>query len=190
MTQSSDITLGDLAKHPDSISHVVTDHYQAMMHYAVRGYALDEAEAESLVQQVFLELWQEMHKGIRKEAVPVNKWLFTRLRQRALNYVERDRNRYTAVGGGADNLLETQIIPFSTAVEMIQREMLECLRAGVAQCLRGRTQEVIQRYMDGLAPTQIARELNISAARVSQLLHKGVWLLKGWLQDHGFSERG
>ncbi len=46
----------------------------------------------------------------------------------------------------------------------------------------------MQLYMAGMAPKQIAAHLNISPARVSQLMRKGEWLLKAWLQQHGYDE--
>lgn len=70
----------------------------------------------------------------------------------------------------------------------MHQDLITCLREGVSKQLRGRTQEVMQLYMAGMAPKQIAAHLNISPARVSQLMRKGEWLLKAWLQQHGYDD--
>lgn len=56
MPQRPDFTLGDLEQNADIVSQIVTAYYRDMMHYAMRGYGLDESDAEGLVQQVFFEL--------------------------------------------------------------------------------------------------------------------------------------
>jgi RNA polymerase sigma factor (sigma-70 family) len=190
MSSPQDLSLGDLERDPDVVSQVVTTYYRTMVHYAMRSYLVDLADAEGLVQQVFLELWMARCQGIRKPEVPVHVWLFQRLRQRCLNYAERDRHRQTHSAAPEAGWRARQLVSSPAAAEERQDELIDCLRQGVAQRLHGRTQEVIQLYIAGHSPTQIAEQLHVSAARVSQLLHKGIWLLRTWLQEQGWDHEG
>ena len=186
MPDRHDMLLGDLAMQPDRVAQVVTAYYRDLMQHAVRMYLLYEAEAEGIVQQVFLELCDDLQQGIRKPDVPVRAWLFQRLRQRCLNYIERERARYT----DADAAIPPQVIPFRTLDEMMHHDLITCLRAGVTQHLQGRTRDVMHLYMQGLAPKAIAAELHISPARVSQLMRKGEQQLRAWLLQHGYDAGG
>ena len=73
---------------------------------------------------------------------------------------------------------------------MIHHDLIACLRAGIAQHLQGRTQDVMRLYVQGLAAKDIAAELNLSPARVSQLRRKGEQQLRAWLLQHGYETGG
>jgi RNA polymerase sigma factor (sigma-70 family) len=191
MLPKKDVTLRDLklgrAKRDfDLFSQVITKYFRSMMMYAIRKYYwLGEADAEDLVQEVFKELCEVVNQGVREKEAPVDKWLFKRLNQRCLNHL---RNWRIA---SKTEVLEPNFPvidrgPFPAPDRMIEGEIAGFLREGVHKQLRGRTQEVIKLYMGGLSQKEIAEKLQISSARVSVLMQKGIYALKKWLQTKGF----
>lgn len=190
MLHEDDITLRDLKLSRargdfDLFSRVVTRYFKSMMRYAIQKYYwLGEADAEDLVQEVFKELCEVINQGMREKEAPVDKWLFKRLGQRCLNHL---RKQITSKTGFLEpNFPVINDGQFPAPDRMVDDEIVEFLREGVHKQLRGRTQEVIKLYMEGLSQKEISERLQLSSARVSVLMQKGIYLLKKWLQGQGF----
>ncbi len=139
MPQRPDFTLGDLEQNADIVSQVVTAYYRDMMYYAVRGYGLDESDAEGLVQQVFFELWKDRQTGIRNKEVPIRQWLFQRLRHRCLNDVVRARRQQAGYRALDESREVVDITASQPLDDAMHQDLITCLREGVSKQLRGRT---------------------------------------------------
>jgi DNA-directed RNA polymerase specialized sigma24 family protein len=73
---------------------VVIENHKKMVEYVVRQFpVIGEDDAADLVQCVFGELCETIWDGIREERVPVESWLFERLRQRCIDRVRQIRKR-------------------------------------------------------------------------------------------------
>jgi RNA polymerase sigma factor (sigma-70 family) len=193
MIQNRNITLGDLEGGGDynkvAFNQVVRDNYKKMIEYCVRNFPgrIHLSDAEDLVHQTFMELLEAIQKGIREKSVPAKKWLFQRLYWRCLNYIGtlgRFQQGEEAEEDIIQQIVDAKALPPDEAAE--RKEIIDFLRDCIKNRLKGRTQEVIKLYCEGLSQVEIARALGLSEPRVATLRKKGIWLLREYFQEKGF----
>ena len=154
-----------------------------VFHYLTR--LVGEAEAEDLVQDVFLKVRQKLCD--LKDESKVSSWIF----KIALNCA-RDRLRSSGVRRvfsirpyGEEDPLEQIAGPYWTADEVLERrQMIECYLGFVANLPENYHDVYVFSELDGLSDQEIANKLSISVASVKVRMHRARKQLYDALRTH------
>ena len=186
MTQNP-ITLGDLERNPALLNRFIAENTRSMIQYCVRNFrGINEQDAEELVQNAFLRLWEIVTKeGVKKKDTPAIAWMKRELKQRCIDLL-RQSKREIFVDEGEDiiNILSD---PTSIEDEILRREIHQALRECIQQ-FRGRRREIFELYLRGYIAAEIARELDVAPAFISRETKIGCRLLRRCLSQRGFNE--
>lgn len=149
--------------------------YYPRMHRYCMHFLHDEEEANDLVQDIFVQLWDEKEK--LDESKNLESYFFTLLRNKCLNLLKRK-----VVEG---KYIRRQIMPeaerlyqlsFSSAAESqsladrLSMELESLIASMPSQC--GKVFQL--RWIDGKKIREIAEDLNISTTMVDKHLAKGI----------------
>ncbi len=126
----------------------------------------DRAEAEDVVQDAMMRLWQMAPKWQQGEA-KLSSWLF-----KVASNLCTDRLRKRR-GVGLDEIAEPVDEAPGAAAKMMQAERLNALDAALATLPDRQRQAVILRHIEGLANPEIADILDVSVEAVESLTARG-----------------
>lgn len=145
------------------------------------SYLKSEADAEEIVQDVFLKLWEK--KQEIKTGVSFQAYLFTI----SLNFIKRHFNRKAR----ADRYKHELAIHFFDASEQTEssvtyQDLLMKLEILIDQLPEKRRQIFIERRQHDKPVKQIAEELGISPKTVENQLTRALSFLKSELQKEHF----
>jgi RNA polymerase sigma-70 factor (ECF subfamily) len=152
----------------DSLEQLFRLHYNELRQFAYR-YVKSEAQAEEIVQDVFLTVWTR-----RKEISAVasmRAYLFAAVRNKALHHT-----RHAAV---ELRFAQSERQETSEAALDATDERVEDLDAAIA-ALPERTRTAIElRWLRQMSHAEVAAAMNISVKGVEKLLARGMSLLRG-----------
>lgn len=154
----------------DSLEQLFRLHYNELRQFAFR-YIRSEAEAEEIVQDVFLALWTRRHSIAL--ATTMRAYLYAAVRNKALH-----RTRHAAV-----ELRFAQSEAGDDAeADMSTDERIEDLDAAIA-ALPERTRLAIEmRWLRQMSHAEVAEAMGISIKGVEKLLARGMKLLRGQMR--------
>lgn len=154
--------------------------YRAM-HAPLHGFASrylgDQARAEELVQELFLDLWIEraswtVHSSVRA-------YLFSAARNRALNVRRRDAvERDWSTDEGLDDVRILHRPPSRADAEMERAELLERLDRALASLPERCALVMRLRWREQMSYAEIADILGISVKGVENQLGRGLRALR------------
>lgn len=156
------------------------DWYKTKIYFFILHIVDTEAEAEELVQEVFLRLW--VSRQALTNVDNANSYLFVMARNRSLDHIQR-----VAAERKLKQQLHQQQEPFANTteedVDFAQSKQL--VAAAVSQLPK--QQELVFRLSkeQGLSRQQIAAQLNISENTVRNHLSEAMKFIKNYLQQHG-----
>jgi len=139
-----------------------------------RLFISDYAQADDLVQECFIKLW-EMRKTIKPNQ-SVESLLFVMLRHHCLNYL-RDHKFYHP----GSNISSVKTIELQHLFELdftgvenksIEEELVEAIKSEIDRLPEKRRIVFLKSKIDGLKNREIAEELNISIKAVEKHLHQ------------------
>lgn len=155
--------------------------------YAGRMLA-DRTEAEDVAQEVMLRLWQ-MAPGWRQGEARLSTWAY-----RVANNLCTDRLRRLRVrrAEALDGVPEPASAAASVVADLMQRDRMAALEAGLAALPDRQRQAVVLRHLEGLTNPEIAEILQIGVEAVESLTARGkrslTALLAGQRAELGFEE--
>jgi len=152
---------------------IVREHGAAIFGVAWRILG-DAAEAEDIVQEVFLEVQQS------GRSTAVRKWAPYLRRVAAFRALDRLRRRKSCLPIDDSLVAGTQHDPAEIA---IGNELAARLRQSITQLPQQQAAAFCLRYFEDLTYEEIARSLNITSAGVATALHKARARLKTLLAD-------
>jgi len=155
-------------------------YYPRLKNYALRMLR-NEAEAEDLVQDVFIRLWK---KGIKSDNNNISSFLFTSLKNRCLNILKHKvvEDKY-AIHSANTETEELYHISFQSSGEFVSME--EMLIKEVENIIAD-TSEKCQtafrlKWFEGKKIREIAEIMNISTTMVDKHLAKGMKVIRSKL---------
>lgn len=168
------------------VEQIYIAHFAKMKRFA-REYVLYEEDAENIVQDVFLELWE------RKEAVfmPANliAFLFSAVRNKCIDHLRHKIVTRDTIG----KLREEQIILFRMKYESLEafdqsilsEDNIEAVLKSAIETLPERCRDIfIKSRMEGKKQKEIASELNISINTVESQMAIAYKKLRDELKDY------
>lgn len=135
-------------------------------------FIADHAQADDLVQECFVKLWEKRDKI--KSSQSVESLLFVMLRNRCFNYLRDQKFLYADADIHSIKEIELQHL-FEldfTGVEKkaLEEELIEAIRQQIEKLPEKRKQVFIKSKIDGLKNREIADQLGISLKMVEKHL--------------------
>ena len=139
-------------------------HYSKMKRFA-KEYVLLEEDAENIVQDVFMQLWE--NKAVIRMPVNLVAFLFTATKNKCLDYLKHKK----VVSKAADTLFEEQKMIMEVNLEALEafdqsvfaENDVEVLLTNAINALPERCRDIfIRSRLEGKKHKEIAEELNIS----------------------------
>lgn len=179
----SDITVDDThlalrirAGEVEAFRTLFLAHHAALCAFAER-FTGDDARAQELVQDLFLELWQK--RETLAFSGSVRAYLFAAVRNRALNVRRRDAvEREWEDDEALDDVRALHQAPVESHVPVEAEEQARRLNAAFAT-LPERCRTVMElRWQEGLTYAEVAQALGIGVKAVEKQLARGLRLLR------------
>ncbi len=162
------------------VSRLFTHYSKPLFYYALKF--VDEEAAKDIVQDVFLKLWTDQHLVVSRS---LNGLLFTMIRNKCLQQIEKQKIRINYQESSALRLKEDEILFYSTeASSLIELEMQEQLQKAIND-LPDKCREVfiLSRYHEKMNK-EIAEELDISIKTVEKHISNALRLIRTELKDY------
>jgi len=172
-------------RHTD-FEYIYIYYFPKMKRFA-REYVLSDEDAENIVQDVFLELWEK--KEILSLQLNVIAYLFTAIRNRCINFLRR-----SMIAKNAENKLQEeykltlQMKYYSLEAfnqEIFQEKDVEQILSKAIDTLPEKCREIfILSKIKGKKQKDIATELNISVNTVETQISIAYKKLRNELKEH------
>ena len=164
---------------------VYVTHYPKMKRFA-KEYVIIEDDAENIVQDVFLNLWE--NREIIRMPVNLVAFLFTATKNRCLDYLKHKK----VVLKATNILLEEQKMTMEMNLEALEafeqsvfaENDVETLLTNAINSLPERCREIfIKGKLEGKKHKEIAAELNISTSTVEEQMNIALKKLRVQLKN-------
>ena len=159
---------------------VLFDQHAPAMCRFVHGYLKSHADAEEVVQDCFLKLWERRHEF--DQGIVFKTYLYTSAYRAILKQLRRQRYWVFEDCDG-----EVLIEEGSPGKLMEYQELEDLYQSAVAQLPSRRRQIFALSRQQGLSHAMIAKELNISVKCVENQMTHALRFLKLYFQAHGMS---
>jgi RNA polymerase sigma-70 factor (ECF subfamily) len=151
-----------------------------MLNLATRILA-DAKEAEDVLQEVFVQLWDKAARFDPAQGRPLA-WVLTLTRHKAIDRLRStQRRRATLVeetGDGPDHAA-----PGATAAELVGGgEQAELVRAALGRLPLAQRRAIELAFFDGLSQTEIAVRLNEPLGTIKARIRRGMLQLRSALE--------
>lgn len=170
----------------DAFSGIYDLYFPKLLRFT-QTYMIREEEAEHIVQDLFLYLWE--HRDVLSSLRNLNAYLFTLIRNRCIDYLRKEMNREERRGTLSE--VENKEIELKLySLEMFDEDHLsdadieELLQRAIAN-LPDRCREIfIMSRLQNLRYKEIAAKLNISPNTVENQIVIALRKLKEELKDY------
>lgn len=152
--------------------------YARLVYRVAVGILHDEAEAEDVVQDVFLEIYCKAHQYDPSRG-PVRVWLLQYAYHRSLRRKDSLRRR-VAYGGESLDRIDRLTVGYR---ERLTRE--ECrwvLHTGLAQLSARQRRAIELTYLEDLSLRDVAERLRVSLGCARHYYYRGLTRLRAWAQ--------
>jgi RNA polymerase sigma-70 factor (ECF subfamily) len=174
---------------PDAVTAVADDHAR-ILYRAARGMGFQPADAEELVQEVFVTFMQTLDRFEGRSQVRT--WLFGILHHKALERrrAMADDSRHDPIDAAFESQFDERgrwrTAPPSPVEAAMSREVTQALHECVAT-LPGLQREVfVLREMQELDTAEVCKILGCTVTYMGVLLHRARTRLRGCLQSRGW----
>ncbi len=166
--------------------NVYVAHYSKMKRFA-KEYVLLEEDAENIVQDVFLQLWE--NKQIIKMPINMVAFLFTATKNRCLDYLKHKK----VVLKATNTLMEEQKITMEMNLESLEafdqsvfaENTVESILTNAIDSLPEKCREIfIKSRLEGKKHKEIAAELNISTHTIEAQMNIALKKIRQQLKNY------
>lgn len=166
-----------MKRNSDIFNKLFHDYYTNLSRFAFT-YVKDEAVAEELVQEVFVNLWQKQEL---KEISSIRSFLYISVRNRALNYL---RDHKTRTLHENDFAIERERDALYEYNEYEHKQLETLVKDAIAE-LPEKCREIFELSRnENLTYQQIAEQLNISTKTVENQISIAIKKLRVKLKDY------
>lgn len=154
------------------------EHYEMLCHFA-RKLLGNMEEAEELVQDLFVQLWDKRDQ--LPEAMSMRSYLFTAARNRCLNVIKHHKIR----DKHQEAVKMAPPAPAPDAAQELEHAELQARIGDAIDKLPDRCQQIFRMSrFEGLKYSEIGQQLGISPRTVETQIGKALRILRGELQDY------
>ncbi len=170
----AELMLGIQAEEPEALSQLY-DRYSGILKALILRVIHNEAEADDLLQEVFMEIWNQAKNFSAKKGKPLG-WIVTLARRRAIDGL---RKKQAYLRAEARLQTETEQQPGAWVENVTEKE----IRSGDARLLMGKVikslpeaqQEAIElAFFQGMTQREIAANTNTPLGTVKTRLELGL----------------
>ena len=149
--------------------------------YVLAVMALDRAEAEEIVQEVFLRLWRKADQ-FRSERGPFGAWFMTIARHQVWDVLRRLHREPSLAAEVIDQLLiESAISAGNVEEEAWSREVGEAVLHALQRLPTEQRRALVLAYFGGLSQSSIAQHLGLPLGTVKKRIRLGLQKLRNAL---------
>lgn len=140
-------------------------YYDKLIHIA-KGYLVHYEDAEGIVQNVFLKLWENRNK--LGAIANVNGYLYSMTRNACLDQLkhEKVKNNYLSARYYKKLAIQQQFLKDETAALLLENELEQVIAKGIEQLPEKCKKVFVKSRFEGLKHHEIAQELGISQKTV------------------------
>jgi RNA polymerase sigma-70 factor (ECF subfamily) len=178
--QTSDIELlGAIARGDEQALASLYDRYRLILFGLILRILHSRAEAEDVLQEVFLQVWQKAANFDETRGRPFT-WLVTLARSRAIDRLRtlgaRDRLATASAREATDDIADA-------ADDAILSEQSEIVRGALQELPEDQRQVLLLAYFEGFTQSEIAKRLNAPLGTVKTRMRSGMIKLREFLGD-------
>ena len=167
----------------------LVDRYQRRVYSTIRAFVPAPADAEDLVQEVFLDVYQSVHQFRGKAALST--WLYRLATSRALKHVRKGQARkrfafLTSLFGPDNEVLHHPVDPRHPAALLEGEQQLGQLQQAIARLPAQQQAAFMLRHRQDLTHQEIAEVLQTSVSAVESMLVRAKKTLRSTLNRADF----
>ena len=162
------------AKDPDALSQLY-DRYNGILKALILRVIHNEAEADDLLQEIFMEIWNQAKNFSSQKGKPLG-WMVTLARRRAIDGL-RKKQAYARAEERLQNETEQQPdawIHNSTAEEIVLSDTRSLIRKVISGLPPAQQQAIDLAFFRGMSQREIAAKTNTPLGTVKTRLELGL----------------
>jgi RNA polymerase sigma-70 factor, ECF subfamily len=178
LVQTSDVELLEaISKGDERALASLYDRYRAILFGLLMRILNNRAEAEDVLQEVFIQVWQRAANFDATRGKPFT-WLVTLTRSRAIDRLRALGSRERTVEQATR---EAEDVIFDAEQNAIESQRGEIVRAALSELSEEQQQVLTLAYFDGFSQSEIAEKLNSPLGTVKTRMRTGLMKLRDLL---------
>lgn len=180
VVQTSDADLlQNIARGDEQALALLYDRYRTILFGLLMRILSNRAEAEDVLQEVFLQVWQRAGNFDETRGKPFT-WLVTLTRSRAIDKIRALGSRSRTV---EEATREAEDVIFDAEENAIIAQRGEVVRAALNQLSEEQRQVLVLAYFDGFSQSEIAEKLSSPLGTVKTRMRTGLIKLRELLSS-------
>src|SRR5216117_1636084 len=174
---------GIQAENPDALSQLY-DRYNGILKALILRVVHNEAEADDLLQEIFMEIWNHAKNFSAKKGKPLG-WMVTLARRRAIDGL-RKKQAYARAEQRLQNETEQQPdawVHYATAEEILLSDTRRLIRKVIAGLPPPQQLAIDLAFFKGMSQREIAAKTNTPLGTVKTRLELGLKKIYDGLKD-------
>lgn len=157
-------------------------YYDKLLHLA-KNYLVYEEDAEEIVQNVFLKLWEQRSK--LNTVTNINSYLYTMTKNTCLDHLKHEKVKKNYINSNFQDRasINHQFIKDEAASLLLENELEQKILEGLDLLPEKCKNVFMKSRMEGLKHAEIAKELGISSKTVDNHISKALKHMKFHLKD-------
>ena len=157
------------------------DRHSSLLFTLAARIVADPKEAEDVLQEVFVQLWDKASQFDSTQGRPLA-WVLTLTRHKAIDRLRSTQRRRTRLVEQTDDNFEQPAPSASAAENAGAAEQGEIIRAALARLPVHQRRAIELAFFDGLSQTEVAAALNEPLGTVKARIRRGMLKLRAELE--------
>jgi RNA polymerase sigma-70 factor, ECF subfamily len=183
--QPTDAALMERILQQDSTAlETLYDRYGRPVYSLVLRIAQNPASAEEIVQDIFLQLWRSADR-YQIERGPLEPWLFTMARHRALDFLRLKREKQRRREDSDSDVIPSAVVRPDPEGDIDQSRRAEKIRALLTSLPAAQRRAIELAFFEGLTHSEIAATTGEALGTVKSWIRGGLLRLRESLGEAG-----